>query len=133
MATSDIAQTALRELEDLRAESQEAGWNGYGSLPVTPGAYETAKAFLSTFPPAFPAPEIAADPDGDVALDWVFGHRKALSVSLGPADRCTFAFIRGQSTFRGTDWLEHEVPASILFALSQLACATEAPCLPRGI
>ena len=116
------AEGALNELDDVRAEAGYEGWNGYGAKPMHPDAYQNAKLFLEAMPTTAPSPEISADPDGDVALDWVFGERKALSVSIGAAGRCTFAWMRGLRTWRGTDWLDDGgIPAPIASALWQLA------------
>jgi hypothetical protein len=88
---------------------------------MNPEAYINAKLFLESLPSTAPFPEVSADPDGDVSLDWSFSPGKALSVSIGPTGRCTFAWMRGHRTYRGTDWLEDGVPASIANALWQLA------------
>lgn len=116
------AESALNELDAVRGEAGFEGWNGYGAKPLNPDAYQNAKLFLEALPTTAPSPEVSADPDGDVALDWIFGHRKALTVSIGPTGRCTFAWMRGMRTFRGTDWLDDDgIPTPIAAALSQLA------------
>jgi hypothetical protein len=114
------AAEELIELEDVRAEASREGWDGYGALPLDPEAFDFARRFLNALPTAASRPAISANPDGEVALDWVFGMRRALTVSIGPAGRCTFAWMLGEKKFRGTDWIEDEIPASIAFALGQL-------------
>jgi len=114
-------ENALDELEATRDEASLEGWDGYGSKPMNPEAYLLARRFLESLPTTAPLPEISADPDGDVALDWSFGPRKALSVSINEKGRCVFACMRGYSTLRGTDWFDDGIPGSIANALSQLA------------
>jgi len=114
-------ERALDELETMRDEASIQGWDGYGAKPMNPQAYIQAKRFLESLPTTAPQPEIGADPDGDVALDWSFGPRRALTVSINETGRCTFAWMRGNSTLRGTDWFDDGIPGSIAYALSQLA------------
>jgi len=115
------AERALDALGEVRSEAASAGWNGYDAMPVDPEACEQARLFLEALPTTAPMPEISADPDGDVALDWILGERKALTVSIAATGRCTFAWIRGQRSCRGTDWLDDGIPEPILNALYQLA------------
>lgn len=122
----NAARCAMTQLDEVLSEASCAGWDGYGALPLDPLAYVHAMRFLSTLPTTAPQPEIGADPDGEVALDWNFGKRRALTVSIGPTGRCTFAWMNGESTNRGTDWMDDEIPASVIFALSQLVRATPA-------
>lgn len=114
------AERALAELEEVRSEAARVGWDGYGALPLSPLAYFFARIFLNALPTTAPLPEVSADTDGEVSLDWIFGERRALTVSIGPTGRCTFAWMLGQSTNRGTGWIEDEIPATIAFALGQL-------------
>lgn len=116
-----VVEHALDELAAAREEASVQGWDGYGAKPMNREAYLQAKRFLESLPTTAPPPEVSADPDGDVAFDWSFGPRKALSVSVSQTGRCTFAWMRGYSTFRGTDWFDDEIPGSIANALSQLA------------
>ena len=118
----NAAERTLDELEQVKTEASKEGWNGYGAKAVDLDAYDCARLFLEALPTTAPSPEISADPDGDIALDWMFGPQKALSVSIGPTGRCTFAWMLGKRTYRGTDWLDDDgIPASIVQALGQLA------------
>jgi hypothetical protein len=114
------AERVITELEEVRAEASHDGWDGYGARPLDPNAYGFAKVFLNALPSTVPLPELSADTDGEVALDWVFGKRKALTVSISPAGRCSFAWVHGQRTYRGTDWIQDEIPEEILSALGKL-------------
>jgi hypothetical protein len=119
-AVRDARERLLDELNALCKEASLRGWDGYGAHPMSIGAYDFARTFIKTLPTTAPLPEVSADPDGEVSLDWFFGPRRALTVSVGPAGRCTFAWILGQRSNRGTDWIEDEIPASIVFALREL-------------
>ena len=114
-------ERAFKEIEAAEEEASEDGWNGYGAKKLDTEASFFARVFLASLPTTAPIPEISADPDGEVALDWFFGDRRALSVSIGARGRCTYAWVRGQSSSRGTDWIDNEIPASIVQALAQLA------------
>jgi hypothetical protein len=117
---SNPAEQALTELDQVRAEASLEGWDGYGARPLDPDAYGFAKTFLNALPSTAPLPELSADTEGEVAFDWVFGERKALTVSVGPSGRCTFAWMLGQRVYRGTDWIDDEIPEEILSALGKL-------------
>jgi hypothetical protein len=116
----DARERVLDELDSLCVEASRKGWDGYGAEPMSVDAYDFAKTFIKALPTTAPLPELSADPDGEVSLDWSFGNRQALTVSVGPTGRCTFAWILGQRSNRGTDWIEDEIPAAIAFALRQL-------------
>lgn len=113
-------ERALIELDGVRKEASSPGWNGYEAKPMDPDAYANARLFLESLPTTAPRPEVSADPDGDVALDWSFGPHKALSVSISGNGRCTFAWMLGQRTYRGTEWLNNGIPGNIVNALWQL-------------
>jgi hypothetical protein len=120
IAVRDTAEHLTSELEDLASEASCRGWDGYDAAAIDPDACEFAMRFIRALPTTGPMPTLNADPDGEVSFEWHFGKRKALSVSIGASGRCTFAWVSGQRSNRGTDWIEHEIPASIVFALRQL-------------
>jgi hypothetical protein len=117
----DARERLLEDLEKLCAEAACPGWDGYGAAPISEIACGYARAFILALPTSAPLPELNADTDGEVSLDWSFGKRRALSVSIGHTGRCTFAWVLGQRSIRGTDWIEDEIPAQIALALHQLA------------
>jgi hypothetical protein len=119
----DARERLLDELDSLRIGASRQGWDGFGAEPITLDAYDFAKSFIKTLPTTAPLPELSADPDGEISLDWFFGERRALTVSVGPTGRCTFAWVLGQRSTRGTDWIEDEIPSTIAFALHQLGSA----------
>ena len=118
---SSATEKVLTELWEVRSEASSEGWDGYGAKPLDQASYEFAIRFLNALPASAPLPEVSAAGDGEVALDWIFGERKALTVTIGRTGRCTFAWMLGQSTHRGTVWIDDEIPAAIAFALGQLA------------
>jgi hypothetical protein len=122
-AISAPTQQVLSQLEEVWLEASREGWDGYGAKPVGLLSCLYAQSFVNALPTTAPTPEISADSDGEIALDWLFGDRKALTVSIGPTGRCTFAWMNGQSTYRGTDWIADDIPASIVFALGRLSRA----------
>jgi hypothetical protein len=115
------AERILNELDEVRAEASYKGWDGYDASPLDQASYDFAIRFLNALPNTAPLPEVSADSDGEVAFDWIFGERRALTVRIGPTGRCTFAWMLGQSTHRGTVWIDDEIPSTISFALGQLA------------
>ena len=122
----DPAERVLIELMEVFSEASHRGWDGYGARPLDSASFDFAIRFLNALPSTAPLPEIGADTDGEVSFDWIFSERKALTVSIGPTGRCTFAFILGRSKSRGTEWIDDEIPAQISCALRQLARATTA-------
>lgn len=111
---------ALAALETARVEALDEGWDGEGARPIDPIAYEMAKRFIRSLPTTAPAPSIAIDPDGEVSLDWDFGARRILSVSVGGSGRLAYAALIGTKKLRGTEWIDDSVPKPILEALSRV-------------
>jgi hypothetical protein len=114
------ANQALAEIEAVEKEASFDGWDGYGGKALDPKACAVATFFLEALPTTTPIPEISADNDGEVALDWIFGPKKALTVSIDGRGRCAYAWMLGQINSRGTDWITDGIPANIAYALAQL-------------
>lgn len=111
---------ALADIEAIQQEASFDGWDGYGAKALDADACAVTVSFLDALPTTIPIPEISADNDGEVALDWIFEPRKALTISINGRGRCSYAWMLGQSTVRGTDWFTDEIPANVAYALAQL-------------
>jgi len=114
------ASNALASLETARAEATEENWDGYGGKPVDLAAYDFARKFIRSLPTTAPEPEVGVDPDGEVSVDWNWGSRRVLSVSIGPSGRLVYAALIGPNKIRGTEWFRDEAPDQILDVLSRV-------------
>ncbi|MGC2162370.1 MAG: hypothetical protein WA634_10700 [Silvibacterium sp.] len=111
---------ARADIEAVQQEASFDGWDGYGGKALDAEACVITASFLEALPTTIPIPEISADNDGEVALDWIFAPRRALTISIDGRGRCSYAWMLGQITSRGTDWITDGIPANIAYALAQL-------------
>ena len=105
-------------LRDELAETWEAcsrpDWDGYDARPVTWNTYQNARQFLLALPLGTPLPEIGAEPDGHITLEWHAAPRRTLSVSVSPDELLHFAALLGPSRLCGTEPFFGDVPQRIL-------------------
>lgn len=105
---------ALADLDAAWQEAAEVGGENLGAPAPCSATWRAARDFLTWMPSDWPMPAISIDADGEVALDWDFGWRQGLALSVGPAGRLHYAWIRGSRTVRGTDWLGGDgIPAAL--------------------
>lgn len=108
------------DLEEVYQECQTDYWDGYGGRAVGLTAFEEAQRFCELLPFSVPSPEVAADPDGEIAFEWRQGPDGAFSVSIGPNHRLTYAGIFGPNRVHGVEHFGDEFPQAILNELSRL-------------
>ncbi|MGH9420827.1 MAG: hypothetical protein ACRD3J_12695 [Thermoanaerobaculia bacterium] len=110
------ARTAT--LSDIRAvavEHCESDWDGEGGEPVSMLAVQHAEAFVRALPSNVPMPEVAAEPDGSISLDWIQSRTRLLSISIGISNRLAFAWLGGTDQGHAVARFDGErVPALIL-------------------
>ncbi len=106
----------LDELDVIREET-----NTCASSRVASATLETSRLFVLALPNWVPIPEVAIDPDGEIAFDW-FGKRgKNFSVSVRSDGRLSFAGQFGpKASLHGTEEFVDSVPKSILNAIGEL-------------
>jgi len=92
---------ALESLGTLAQECGTENWDGYGAEPVSPRALAVAEHLIRSFPEGLRVPEVAAEPDGSVALDWIVSRHRVLSVSVGDSNRLAFAWMFGTEREHG--------------------------------
>ncbi len=109
------------QISELGAEAACPGWDGYGEKPVSRDALERARSLLLCLPFTFPLPDVGADGEGNVTLDWHFGWRRAFTAAVAADGRIFFAWVRGYSSSRGTEWFsDDEVPRAMWATLAAL-------------
>ena len=113
-------ESSIDELNLVRSESSEPNWDGYGALAVSEEACANAGRFLRSLPTTYPAPDVAADPDGEIDVTWDYGPKATFSVSIGTDGWLAYAGLFGGNQTFGKEWFSDEIPEAILENLVRL-------------
>jgi hypothetical protein len=112
---------SLRErLYQILEECGHPNWDGYSAQPVSFEAYENAKRFVQGLPLSFPAPEVAAEPEFEIAFEWYGSPTRVFSVSVGASDELNYAGLFGASRTYGTEVFYDEIPEVILWHITRI-------------
>ena len=84
-----IGRGTLQELRKTFEECSSEGWDGERAKPITKEVLRTAKIFLWSLPLGIESPEISAEPDGAISLEWYRSLSRVISISINP-DRCMY-------------------------------------------
>lgn len=124
--TASAAQSlALDALARAFADCSSPNWDGYGAAAVTWEVAARAQAFLNALPASLVAPDVVAEPDGALAVEWYFDKTLQLSISIGASGPLHFAGVighdYGQPRVRhGMEPFETTVPAELLRYIHEL-------------
>lgn len=128
MSVADLTRRAVKSLQrvdqrfpldELDVLGEEARSNVASNVVMA--TLETSRLFLLALPNWVPTPEVAVDPDGEIAFDWFGSRGKNFSVSIRSDGRLSFAGQFGpKASLHGTEEFVDSVPKSILIAVSQL-------------
>jgi len=93
----------------------EPGWDGYNANPLSQAAFKEAVEFLRKLPSTILFPEVVAEPDGDISLEWYMGNNFLFAVSFAGKGLISYAgtFGRGPSV-HGREFVSESIPQSIL-------------------
>jgi hypothetical protein len=105
-----LGGTAMDELASVWNDCKIPDWDGYGAAAVNQDTFRNAYFVLESLPPGFPAPSIAAEPDGAVTLEWHRSPRRTLSVSVDEMGDLHYAALLGPNQQFGTEVFGGELP-----------------------
>jgi len=109
----------IAEIEELVADSSK-GLAPIAGLPIDGATACAAIEFAFLLPRSLPAPEIAPDPDGEIAFDWLGPRQKMFSVSINNAGRIAFAGRFGdKSKIHGTEQLSEVCPPEVIRGIAK--------------
>lgn len=114
------ANERLQALYDLRGECASENWDGYGAQPVDSNSFNEAERFIRALPTTVSEPEVAVDPDGEIALEWYIEPRKVFSVSIGKRNEITYAGLYGPNKTYGREYFDDEIPKAVFDNLDRL-------------
>jgi len=103
-------------VERVRAECSTPGWDGYGADPVQRAVCSLAETIGLQLPSWLSAPEVGADTDGDLSLDWYSGS-DAFSLSISAEGKLHYACRMGQVRTHGSEMYYGAIPDAVLEAL----------------
>jgi hypothetical protein len=117
----DWTDLALEELEKVYEECSEANWDGYGAIPISRETYSEARKLLRMIPSFLPRPDISAEPDGEIALEWYKEKYSVFVISVGGNNLITYAGLFGKSNrTHGTEYFSDELPEIIRQCIRRL-------------
>jgi len=102
------------ELDDIYNECSVPNWDGYGAKPAYRSVRKTVEKFLDALPVDIMDPEIGADPDGEISLDWCLAQNKMFTISIGRNNRIAYAFLDGDKRRNGLDFFKGAVPQDLI-------------------
>ena len=112
---------ALKQLEEVFAECSQPNWDGYGAQPVHKLTYQKTEELLESLPSSVDTPDISADPDGELAIEWRYGRERLLSISVALNGRLSFIYRRGAIRMRDTLWFtDQQLPIEMLALITIL-------------
>jgi len=114
---------AYYELEQVYADCQEHGWDGYGALSISEATYLLTRKFMDALPLGLPAPAFGAEPDGQLTVEWYSSPRRTLSISVSAEGELHYAALLGASKAYGTEPFFGEVPRAIVDLIRRVTSA----------
>ena len=122
----------IAEIWELARECREPGWDGYDAEPVPIEAVRRAVALVRALPANDPMPEVAAEPDGSIGLQWYRARHAVLSLSVGTENGLAYAWLDGSErghAVAGYD--ENRFPARVLQQIRLIMTRDDAAVGPR--
>lgn len=99
---------------------QESNWNGEGADPISNAAIKDARAFLYKFPTTLPLPDVIAEPDGYLGLEWYSNKRLLYVVSFNGHGVLSCSGLIGQTKVYGTYYMDDGIPSEILKTIAKV-------------
>jgi hypothetical protein len=114
-------QAAYDQLAKVSQECGSANWDSEGADAVEQNTVQNAYLFLEALPPGYPLPDILAEPDGHLNLEWYRGTRRILSVSVSPEGTLYWAALIGTEDPRGSCLFSGDIPDTILYWIRRVS------------
>lgn len=107
-------RTILSRIISVVSETANEGWDGYGALPVSFKAYIKTVEFLCALPGTLKLPEMSADPDGSLSMEWYRSPEWIVSISIDGNGKLDYAAIFGDRKYYGSMYFADEIDKEVL-------------------
>jgi hypothetical protein len=99
---------------------RESNWNGEDADPIPDAAIQEARAFLYSFPPTLPLPDVIPEPDGYLGLEWYRHKRLLYVVSFNGQGVLSCSGLIGQLKVYGTYYMDDTIPSEVLNDIARI-------------
>lgn len=93
---------------------REKNWDGLDAAPIPDAAFQEARTFLRKLPPSIPLPEVIAEPDGYLGLEWYANKWLLYVVSFNGTGVLACSGLIGSERIYGPRYMDEGIPAEIL-------------------
>ena len=94
-SASDWLPTVDAALRGIRRECSRANWDGEDAYAITDQVIGIAEKVVETLfallPTGTPAPDVIAEPDGEICISWSIDVERVISLSVGAHGKINFA------------------------------------------
>lgn len=110
----DRERTILSLFTKSLSPCLNSNWDGYNALPVSLKTYTMALEFLISMPASVKLPDITADPDGSVSMEWYRSPEWIFSISIDAYGKLDYAALFGDRKYHGSMYYAGEVDKEII-------------------
>jgi hypothetical protein len=120
LASDQVRRDAIDARLNIDPCYRESNWNGEGADPIPDAAIQEAHAFLYKFPPTLPLPDVIAEPDGYLGLEWYRNKRLLYVVSFNGQGALSCSGLIGQKKVYGTYYMDETIPSEVLRDIARI-------------
>lgn len=113
-------ENSIKCLKEVFTETCEEDWDGEGARAVDYSTFEKASEFIHFLPDTLPEPEISADPDGEISIDWYGRGNNVFSISINKSGKLSYAALYGRKSFHGVEYFNCEIPNKLLIDIKNV-------------
>jgi len=114
------AKGTFQQLFEVFKECSSEGWDGEQAKPISVEVLQDAIKFLYSFPLGIDAPEVGAEPDGAITLEWYRSPNRLISMSINPDGWVYWAALIGTSRRHGADYAMMGISDDLLRIILQV-------------
>lgn len=113
-------QEVFSALEEVYKEASSADWDGYGANAVSVDAYEEAKKIINLLPSSIQAPDLLAEPTGEIGFEWRKGKGQVFVISVKGKNKINYAGVFGGNKVHGSEYFDETLPIVVVDHLRRL-------------
>ena len=114
------AKGTFQQLFEVFKECSFEGWDGDKAKPISIEVLQDTIKFLYSFPLGIEAPDVGAEPDGAITLEWYRSPNKLISISINPDGWVYWAALIGTSRRHGADYAMMGISDDLLKIILQV-------------